>query len=411
MTGPGATLPTRPASRWPGRRVAFALAVTAFGAGIPTPLYATYEHQFHFTSVVLAAVFAAYTAGVLVTMLFVAPLSDAIGRKPVLFVGMGLTAASGVAFILANGVLSLALARAISGLAVGATTATATASMTGLDPRGDQHHVARVSVAANFGGVASGVLVSGFLVEYAPAPTVLVFLVLIAASLIGIALVGATPETVVRTPGAPSRRVQRLSVPPAIRRPFWVAAGALAACYAIYGYFAAIAPTFLRVTLGIGNAAASAGVVALMFGLAAVSQLGLGQVRDRRALLIGLPIIFGATIVLTLSVPLASLPGLALGAAILGIGVGFAFMGSVTLVDRVAPPAVRGEILSSFYIVGYLALAVPTIGIGETAVRLGLPDAAAAFGLALGLAVAVLYVLTRRTPTPPGGEGWPKGTS
>ncbi len=398
-------------SRWPFRRIAYVLGVTAFGAGIPTPLYALYEQRYHFTAGVLAAVFAAYTAGVLATMLFVAPLSDAIGRKPVLYLGMGLTAASGFAFIGASSVLTLALARIVSGLAVGATTSTATASMASLEPRHDQHHVARVSVAANFGGVATGILFSGFLVEYAPAPTTLVFVVLIVVSLVGALAVVRTAETVLREPKAIRPRVQRLSVPSAIRRPFWAAAGSLAACYSIYGFFAAIGPTFLRIRLDIASTAGSAAVVATMFGLAAISQLGLGQVRDRRALLVGFPIILAATLVLTASVPLSSLGFFAVGDGVLGIGVGFTYMGAVTLVDRVSPAVERGEILSAFFLVGYLALAIPTIGIGVTVDHFGLSVAATSFGVALGLSVAILYLLTWRTPTPPGGGGRPRGST
>ena len=396
------------ARRWPFRHIAWVLAVTAFGAGIPTPLYALYEQRYHFTSGVLAVVFAAYTAGVLATMLLVAPLSDVIGRKPVLYLGMALTAASGVAFLLASGPTTLAFARIISGLAVGATTSTATASMASLEPRRDQHHVARVSVAANFGGVATGILLSGLLVAYAPAPTELVFVVLILASLAGMIAVATTRETVARRPKALRPRVQRLLVPPPIQRPFWVAAGSLAACYSIYGYFGAMAPTFLRGDLHLANPAGSASLIAAMFGFAAITQLALGQVRDRRALLIGLPLILVATGFLTASLPATSFALFVVGDTALGVGVGFAYMGSVTLIDRVSPGALRGEILSVFFVVGYLALAIPTIGVGVTADRFGLSAAAISFGIALGLCVAVLYVLTRRTPTPPGGEGRPR---
>lgn len=403
--------PEQGASRWPFRHIAWVLGVTAFGAGIPTPLYALYEQRYHFTSGVLAVVFAAYTAGVLATMLLVAPLSDVIGRKPVLYLGMALTAASAVAFIFASGASTLAFARIVSGLAVGATTSTATASMASLEPRRDQHHVARVSVAANFGGVATGILLSGLLVAFAPAPTKLVFVVLILASLAGIVAVATTRETVARRPKALRSRVQRLVVPPPIQRPFWVAAGSLAACYSIYGYFGAMAPTFLRADLHLANVAGSAALIAAMFGFAALTQLALGQVRDRRALLVGLPLILIATVFLTASLPATSFALFVLGDAALGIGVGFAYMGSVTLIDRVSPGSLRGEILSAFFIVGYLALAIPTIGVGVTADRLGLSTAATSFGLALGLCVAVLYLLTRRTPTPPGGEGRPRHVS
>ncbi len=407
VTSPPSGPPFGP-SRWPFRWVAFVLAVTAFGAGVPTPLYALYQQQYHFSSLVLTAIFAAYAAGVLATMLLIGPLADFVGRKPVLYAGMALTAASGVVFLLASGVLLLALARVVSGLAVGATTSTSNAAMSSLEPRRDQHHVARVSVAANFGGVASGVLLSGFLVADAPQPTHLVFGVLILASLVGMVAVASTPETGVRSAAEGRPRLQRPTVPSGLRGPFWVAAGSLAACYAIYGYFGAMAPTFLRHDLGVPNPT-SAALVATMFGLAAIVQLWLGQVRDRRALLIGLPTILGATLLLTVAWPIPSYPLFVVGDAALGIGIGFAYMGSVTLIDRVSPATSRGDILSAFFTVGYVSLAIPTIGVGAVASAFGLVVAASSFGVVLAVAVALLYRATRATPTPPGGEGRPRG--
>jgi MFS family permease len=400
----------RAGSRWPFRWVAFALSVTAFGAGIPTPIYPLYEQQFHFGAGVLALVFGAYTAGVFVTLFFVAPFSDTLGRKPLLYTGMALTALSGVVFLLSSGVADLALARIVSGLAVGATTSIATAAMAGLEPRGDQHHVARVAVAANFGGVASGILLSGLLVEYAPAPTHLVFAVLIGASVLGFLVVATVPETVPHPKGPHAFRMQHVVVPREIWKPFWVSAGALSACYAIYGLFGALAPSFLRVNLGLSNYAAAAAVISVMFGMAALIQLGLGQVRDRRALLLGSPILVVGLAIFVVSGPLSSLPVLITGAGVIGIGVGFAYMGSVTLIDRIAPPALRGEILSGFYLAGYLSLAVPTIGVAAASTVVGLETAGVWFGSVLGVVVLGLFLALRRIPIPPGGGGRPRAS-
>ncbi len=404
---PPPTLSTPPKSRRPFRLIAYALAVTAFGAGAPTPLYSVYESQYHFTSGVLSVIFGAYAVGVLLTMFLLAPLSDSIGRKPLLYGGMLLSVASGGVYILSSSVLWLALARVLSGLSVGATTSTATASMTSLEPHADQHHVARVSVAANFGGVAVGILLSGLLVQYAPAPTSLIFVVLIVASAIGMLAVARTPETV--NDRRPSRPVhaQRLRVPTEIRRPFWVSVGGLTACYSIYGLFAALAPGFLRAELLVQNHFVAAGLVAVMFGAAALVQLALSQVRDRNALLVGFPLMIGALLVIVTSLILASGPLWILGAGLLGVGAGFTFMGSVTLIDRIAPDPVRGEVLSTFYMTGYLALAVPTIGVAVAADQVGLPEAGVAFGVVLWLVLVALYAATWRTSTPPGGEGRP----
>ena len=404
MTAGRSVEPAPPTGRGPFRATGYVLGVTAFGAGIPTPLYAVYEVRYGFDAGVLGLIFGAYTVGVLVTMLLVAPLSDAVGRRPILYVGMALTAASGVAFILANGAAGLAAARVVSGLAVGATTSTATAAMARLEPNLDQHHVARVSVASNFGGVAVGILLSGLMVAYLPDPTILVFLVLIGASLVGMVAVARTPETAeVRAAHA-----GRMRVPAAIRTPFAIAALALAACYAIYGFFAALAPTFVRNGLGLGGSIPSAVVVATMFGSAAAVQLALSQLRDRRALLLGFPLLVAGLSVLALALLTDSLGIVVAAAVLLGIAVGCAYMGSVTLIDRVAPDLYRGEILSAFYMAGYLALAIPTIGVAFASERFGIGTAAAAFGITLVLFAIAGGVATARTPTPPGGEGRPR---
>jgi len=385
------------------------LAVTSFSAAVPTPLYSVYALKFHFSPTVLALVFGAYTPGVLLTLLLLAPRAERIGRRNLLYLGMGLTALGAVVFALAPGVPWLALARFVSGLAVGATTSVATAAMSDLEPYHDPHHVARVAVAANFGGFAVGALASGWLVEYGPWATQLVYILPVLASALGVLAVRATPETATELGIKEPFRVDAIRVPPEVRLPFWVAVGGIAACYSIYGLFAALVPTYIRNELGVANVAAAGAVVALMFGMAAIVQLGTAQVRDRRALLIGFPLLIVGLLSLVVILLVSSAPLLVLVAALLGASVGLAFMGSVTLVDRVAPEAVRGPVLAAFYSAGYLAVAVPTIGVATASEQIGLPAAGIVFGLILAMTVTGLYVATRRTPTPPGGGGRVRG--
>ena len=122
----------------------------------------------------------------LLTLFFLAPQAEQIGRKKLLLLGMGFTALGAVVFAVAPSVLALGAARFVTGLAVGATTSVATATMTDLEPNRDQHHVARVAVAANFGGFAFGVALSGLLVQLAPFPTELVYVLPVAASAVGV---------------------------------------------------------------------------------------------------------------------------------------------------------------------------------------------------------------------------------
>lgn len=400
-------------SRWPFRKMAIVLAVTAFGAGMPTPLYSIYEKQFDFSSVVLAGIFATYTVGVVLTMFLLAPQADKVGTHPVLYVGMVLTALSGLTFILAGGylisggILWLALARLLSGLGVGATTSTATLSMTKKEPRADKHHVARVAVAANFGGVSSGVLLSAITVAYLPAlDTLFPYLVLIATAGAGVVLLKVTPPHVHH--GVHFERVGTVTigVPPSIRRPFWVAVAGIVACYSIYGFFASLAPTAVRLATHL-PASEAAAFVAVMFASAAGVQALLGQVEDRVALLTGFPLMAAGLALFILSLPTGSVLLSIVSAIVLGVAVGYVYMGSIMVADRIAPDSLRGEVLSGFHLAGYLAVAVPTITLAFIALQIGVVDSGLVFGSVLAVAVMLTYFETRRTPLPPGGEGHP----
>lgn len=392
----------RGAFRW----TAYVLAVTAFAAAIPTPLYPSYEDHFQFSSGALGLMFAAYTPGVFVTLFFVAPQADHLGRKKLLYLGMMLTMLAAVVFAFASGILWLALARFISGLAVGATTSVATAAMSDLEPHHDDHHVARVAVASNFGAFAIGAILSGFLVQYAPYPTASVYLLAVVAGGVGLLAVSVTPET--GTDLHVPFRIQRISVPAQLRPPFWVAVGAIAACYSIYGLFAALIPSYVRTEIGISSPLVAGSIVALMFGTAAVIQLATAQTRDRRALLLGFPLLLGGLVALVLILPLLAWMLVVLVTAPLGAAVGITYMGSTTLCDRIAPEGDRGEILAGFYLAGYLALAVPTIGVAEVSDQVGLATAGTLFGIALAVVVAALYWRAYRIPTPIGGGGRPR---
>jgi MFS family permease len=389
------------AFRW----TAFALGVTSFGAAVSTPLYPIYASDFHFSSGILGVIFACYTAGVLFTVFFVAPQAERVGRKRLLFAGMGFTALAATTFAIAPSAVWLAVARTIAGVGVGCTTSVATAAMTDLMPGHDAHHVARVAVAANFGAYALGCVVSGAFVQLEPDPLQLIYALPVALALVGALAIRTTPETASGHGSVKGRTIQRIKVPPPLAASFWVAAGGLAACYAMYGYFGALVPSYLRTGLSIHSALLAGLVVALMFGMAAVVQLATAQIRDRRALLLGFPLLLVSLVALVATLPSTSPVPILLLAPVIGVAVGLTFMGSATLVDRIAPEQERGELLAGYYAVGYSSLALPTIGVAFTTQELGAGIAGTVFGSILAVAVAVLFVRISRTPTPAGGGG------
>jgi MFS family permease len=287
----------------------------------------------------------------------------------------------------------------ISGLSVGAITSTATATLTDLEPSGNIHRAAAVSVAANFGGMATGILTGAALAQFAPDPTVAPYFVLLAGAALAAVAVGLLPETA-QPEGGGGFRVRRISVPREVRGPFWIATAAFVVCYTISGFFGSLAGSLVRDRLQISSVGLDGAFVAVLFAAAALTAWLVRRTRDRRALVVGFPLTIAAIIVLVAGVPLLSLPLVVAGAAILGVAVGLTFFGCVTLVDRVAPEEERDDLLAGFYVAGYLALALPTVGMGVAIQRAGLEPAAVGWAVALAGFVAAVLALTLRTPIP-----------
>jgi MFS family permease len=149
--------------------IAFAfLSVTALSTA-PSALYGLYERHEHFSPITITLVYAVYAAGVTASLLLAGHVSDWYGRKAVLIPAVTLAVAAAVLFISWNSLTGLLLARVTTGLALGATVATATAYITDLDAGPDgavTRRAGTVARIAQVGGLASGPLASGLLARY-----------------------------------------------------------------------------------------------------------------------------------------------------------------------------------------------------------------------------------------------------
>lgn len=367
--------------------VAAAFLVLLLGTTIPAPLYVVYQGKWHFSAAVLTLIFAVYSAGVLAALLFFARLSDQVGRTRVLLAAFAVAGVSTLVFLFADGVAKLLVARLLSGVAAGLTQGTATAALAELEPNHDLRRAALVGAAVTSGAVGIGPLLAGLLAEYADWKTHLVFavyLALLAAATAGLLLVPETVESRVR----PVLRVQRLTVPAAIRAPFLSAALAMFAAFALIGLFVSLVPSFLGRELHQRNHAAAGLVVFVFFTCATGAQLALHRLTSLRVMLLGFVTLLAGLAVLMLGLSAESLGVFVAGTICCGIGVGLVIMGAIASVNRVAPPEHRGETLSAFFVAAYLGLSLPAIGVGIAAEHVGFFDAT----LGCSIAVAALLV-------------------
>lgn len=376
--------------------VAYGFTVIMLGGTIPTPLYPIYQDRLGFSSLVVTLVFAAYAAGTLAALLLCGRLSDQVGRRPVLLGGLGVAVASTAVFVLGQDLLGLFVGRALSGFSVGLFTGAATAALAELYPGADRGRATLVASCVQMGGLGLGPLLSGLLSQYAPAPTTLCYLAFLAL-LAPVGLVLVVPETVAK-PGRPQLRVQRLAVPSRIRAPFAAAGAAGFAAFAFLGLLTALVGRFLASSLH-SHSFALAGLMIFTLFLAVVAAQLLGaRLPTRRALLAGLGLLPGGLLLFVLALPTGSLGLFVAGIVLGGLGVGLAFRAALALVGQLAPEDQRAEVVSAFFVLAYLGITVPVIGIGILTTLASTLVAAATFaGVVTTLAAGAGWVIASRT--------------
>ncbi|MGH1550391.1 MFS transporter [Leifsonia poae] len=343
------------------------LAVMAFST-IPTPLYALYQARDGFPTWVVTVIFAAYAVGVIASLFLIGHLSDWAGRRRMVLIAVLVEIVAAALFLVWNDVAGLIVARTLSGIGVGALTASATAHLSELravaKPEEGPRLAGTVSTVVNTGGLALGPLIGGAFAQFLPAPLLLpyaVFLVLLAVAAVAVVVV---PETVERAEERPAYRPQRISLPAEARGAFSAAAVAAFAGFAVFGLFTSLAPSVLAGTLHQTSHLLAGAVPFAVFAASAVSQIVFARLSGRAQLVLALVLMLLGLGGLAAGVLLASLAVFVVSGVLAGAGVGLQFRSAIAAAASLAAPERRGEVLAAIFLIAYIGLALPVLLVG-----------------------------------------------
>jgi MFS family permease len=341
-----APTPITPAHR--DSRVALAIVTSAFSAmllaaNLATPLYAVWARQFGFSTAVLALIFAVYALVLIPALLTFGQLSDRLGRRVVIAIGLGLAILALTFFALATGTAWLFAARATLGVAQGMLSGAATAALAELVPAADPRRAALLATMSQAGGSAAGVLLCGVLAQWAPAPEVTPFVAGMITCALAATALAFVPETARRQRGA--LRVRRPRVPEEIRGAFARVSLTAAAVWAVVaGLFLAVMPSYA------GQLVLHSQNLALMAALVLVSSCAAQLVvrhgaPPAQAQAAGLVLLAAGLLALVLASPAHSTALLVIGAILAGAGHGVAFprRAGRTHPHRAGPTARRSQ--------------------------------------------------------------------
>ena len=333
----------------------------------PTPLYSLYQQQWGFSPITVTVIFGIYAISVLAALLFVGRLSDHLGRRPVLIAATAVQAVTMVIFATASGVGHLVLARIIQGLATGAAVGAVGAGMIDLNKaRG-----ATANAVAPAFGTATGGMLAGFLVQYLPAPTHLVYAVLgVIFVLQGIGVTLMT-DTIAPARGALASLRPQLNLPAAARAPLLLALPILVASWSLAGFYGSLGPMLLRGMLGVNSALLGGLALFVLAASAGLAVLALQDRAPRELMTFGAAMLAVGVGVTVWSLSQHSLATFFAGTSIAGIGFGTGFQGAVRSIVPFAAPHERAGVLSIVFIVSYLSMGVPAIAAGVLVARHG----------------------------------------
>jgi MFS family permease len=331
--------------------VAGVLFLLLFVSGAASPLYRVYQVQWRFSATTLTAVFAVYALVLLVTLLVFGSVSDYLGRRRVIAVALAVGAGACGLFLAAHGAGLLFAARALTGASAGAATSAGGAAVIDLQPEGSGRAPV-VSSAAALLGLGAGGLGTSALVQYAPAPTHLIWWLLLGACAVAAVAVLAIPETTPGRAGVLASLRPRVAVPRQARMTFAVIVPVMIAAPAVNGFYLSLGPSLAAQVLRSPDLLWGGLLIFLVAGTGAAATVAFRGLSGPAAMLAGcLALVAGAAMTLA-AIQTASAAAFLAGTAVAGAGSGTAFfLGAYRILTRLAGPGQRAGLIAATWIV------------------------------------------------------------
>ncbi len=366
------------------------LAVFAAGLSttLPLPLYVEYAGGGGTGP--LAAAFACYAGILIITAPLLGPLPDRIGRRACMLAGLLLAGGSTLLLALWPGLVPLALARCMQGIAMGCVSnaagawAAELAERGGANPDAASRQGARVVAMGTAGSFGAGPVFTllNLLLWPEPRPPLVFWLHLGLLALL-LPEVARLPETYSGQRGA------------ALRLPLFPP-GTLASTLAMvpgWGVTGVVLTTVPAALAMLGHPRAGAWAVAGMILAGTAAQQAFRAMPPLRALRLGLPLLTLGSGLVFAGATLGSLPLLLLGAPLAGMAAyGLVYLGGLAAATSAAPQD-RPRATAGFFVIAHGGFALVPLAVGLAADVVG--SAAALTVMWLCVLAATLLLLPR----------------
>jgi MFS family permease len=351
-------------------------------------------------------IFAAYPLALIPVLILCGALSDHIGRRATMALGLVAELLGVLLFAVGYDVVWPLIGRALMGLGVGLSLSPANVAMVEFSRPGREQRAGAVGTAISAVGIAVAMVVGGALTQYAPYPLHLNFVVLAAAILVVTFFVLGMPRHT-RDETKEPWRIRAIVIPRDNRGIFVAGSISFASSFLLGAIVLPLGAKIAHQLAGSVNALVT-GLLLSVFAACITAVALLARRMDLWMLVtVGAAGSIVAVWLFVLTGATHSLAVFFLASACAGGAYAFDFAGGLTVLSRYAAPHHRASMVSGGYLVGYLSqgIGAPFLGWVVTSYGLmtGLLTGAVTFSLFF-LAVlisgfAAQRVLRRRSET------------
>ncbi|WP_109478724.1 MFS transporter [Paraburkholderia sp. C35] len=387
--------PIPPRSRAAFWTAACVIVQTLWTSAAPAMSYAWYAHAWHIGNTTISAIFAAYPVVVALTLLGLGGMSDAIGRRTTLLLGLAASIAGVASFALAQSVVALFVGRLFMGLGVGLAAGPASAALLDHAPAGDRSFASAINTCAQAFGLAAAAIAGGALIEYAPDPahgTFRLLLLLLAALFAACWVCLPRTERVVSTPTKlRTARLSRTTRAIALR-----AAPPVMSAFIVGTVMLSLGAQIARELVHSQNMLVNGVVIASFAIVWGVTSLVAKGAHRHRAIRAGSTAACASMLLLAVAAQVHSLLFLILSVVAAGVGYALLFLSGLALVSEHIDDQHKALSLSLLYFAGYAMQGMTALALGMAASHVGLREAVT-YG---AMAISVLCALTGFTAGP-----------
>jgi MFS family permease len=383
-----------------GRRASFwtaaaVVAHTLWTSAAPAMTYPLYASEWGLTPFATTAIFAIYPIVVVLILVCFGDISDYIGRRKTMLFGLAASLVGVLLFAIAPNVVWVFIGRAFMGVGVGLSAGPSAAAVVEFSAPGQAQKASAITTLSQVTGLICAALVGGCLIQYAPLPTRLNFIVLFGVLMAIFAATCFLPRHM-STEAAGRWRLKAIVIPRGLRKIFAASTIAVTSSYAMGTIILSLGAQIAHDVIGSPNAMVNGAVIALFAFVGGAVAIPARGLKSATTIVIGGLSSVAAVAFLALSAREHSLAVFTTSLVFGGMAYSLLFSGGLGLLNANAPAHHRGGTLSALFLVAYLAQGVAALLLGKIATVYGLEfaiDVGALIVATLSLASILLAIL------------------